>query len=516
MENLQLYDERYEDVISDYSLNMNIEKMLQFAQFYHNNDEYIKRYLILLMTRIAAVRNADLLSLLGDYYDQGICVKSNEEKATNLFQKAHKEGSTRAAYDLGWYYYIKQEFLSAKEYFIECEKHREKFNCKQLENIYSCLGDIYIEGDKSEIYKGIQYLTISAEKYHSAYAFRKLGRLYSDEKNDKYNPEKAVEYYKNAVKYGDEIAALILGRAYLLGSDSLKIEANLSCAEQIMLPYENGNNPELLFWIGRLFTLKENAQNQWNEAKKFFEKSLEIQTNWLTVSWLGYTCYRLEVYEEAKKYLELANQNGVDEFSDFLGRIYKEGLCGIKDLYLAEKYYKCAYDKDGLNNLFLCKEYLEVLLALEKYEEAYMVAEHGENQYKDIFFVICKNKLIIENKVKDSITREEAAKTFEAIISLDFSEKTEIRLLLVKYYLEQSNYRKAEGQYLELFNEGYADAGVFLGRLYEHGGGSIKANIKVAYEWYEKAKQKGSILAEQELSCFTVGFWGSIRRVKNL
>ena len=67
-----------------------------------------------------------------------------------------------------------------------------------------------------------------------------------------------------------------------------------------------------------------------------------------------------------------------------------------------------------------------------------------------------------------------------------------------------------------MFNEGYADAGVFLGRLYEHGGGSIKANIKVAYEWYEKAKQKGSILAEQELSCFTVGFWGSIRRVKNL
>ena len=48
MENLQLYDERYEDVISDYSLNMNIEKMLQFAQFYHNNDEYIKRYLIII------------------------------------------------------------------------------------------------------------------------------------------------------------------------------------------------------------------------------------------------------------------------------------------------------------------------------------------------------------------------------------------------------------------------------------------------------------------------------------
>ena len=108
-----------------------------------------------------------------------------------------------------------------------------------------------------------------------------------------------------------------------------------------------------------------------------------------------------------------------------------------------------------------------------------------------------------------------AAEMLETCIRYN-EHKAESYLALGEYYLQAREYRKAEGIYTEAFNDGVADAAVYLGRIHEQGGGSIKSDANYAYDWYLKAANAGSRLGKLETECFKKGMFSGYKRFKNI
>lgn len=69
---------------------------------------------------------------------------------------------------------------------------------------------------------------------------------------------------------------------------------------------------------------------------------------------------------------------------------------------------------------------------------------------------------------------------------------------------------------MDAFEIGEPDAAFFLGKLYESGGGTINADVNKAFEWYSKAAEAGSVIAQEEVSCFKKGLFGGYRRIRSL
>lgn len=516
MENLKHFPQNMNKAILDYSLNLNMDELVKVVTSMHN-DESAGGYISLLLSGMLSKENADMQALVGDCYYQGKVVHKSVSKAVNCFKEAYQNGSIIGSYDLGWYYYDQNEFLSAIEYLEKCLDEKNSFDDNQISNIYSCLGDSYLDISEPKYSKALEYLAVAADKYHSGYANRRLGIFYGEKTCKYFDAEKCIKYYEQAAYLGDVDAAVSLGDVYISGDEELNVQKNLLKAEKILLPFSESDNPELLFFLGRLYTMNESDfHGDMTLAIKYFNKSYQIDKNWLVAAWLGYAYYTEDMYAQAEEMLLIADEHGCRLFSDFLGRIYKGGLVGNRDFHRARKYYGHAYENEGLNNMFTCAEFTEVLMEVGEYLTAYEVATYGKEQYNDIFFIFCQAKLIITGKISSETNMEKAADMLEAVISYSTSEKTEAHLLLADYYLRTGSYRKAESHYLELFQEGFADAGVYLGRLYEKGGGTIRANINLAYEWYEKAKNQGSELGEKEISCFQRSFFGGLKRIRSL
>ena len=67
-------------------------------------------YTGLILMRMIANENPEMLSTLGDRYYSGNCVRKDEQKALRLFEEAANNGSVRSKYDLAWYYYDRKEY----------------------------------------------------------------------------------------------------------------------------------------------------------------------------------------------------------------------------------------------------------------------------------------------------------------------------------------------------------------------------------------------------------------------
>ena len=93
-------------------------------------------------------------------------------------------------------------------------------------------------------------------------------------------------------------------------------------------------------------------------------------------------------------------------------------------------------------------------------------------------------------------------------------EGGKVHITLGLYYHNTLDYRKAESHFLEAFNKGCSDAGVYLGYLYEDGGGTINPNTKKAYEWFTLAAEKGSSIAKEELECWKKNLFGGYHRIR--
>lgn len=505
------------DSIVDYSRTLDDMKLIRIIDKL-NEGSTTDLYAGLMLMRMIADKSPEMLSALGDRYYSGICVRKNEQKAFQFFRDAAKSGSVRAKYDLAWYYYDRKEYMRASEYFKECIDSQKVLESYMVGKSYACLGDCYVNISEPRYSQGFEYLSIAADKYHNNFACRRLGFLYSDPESNYFNAVKSVQYLERASKNGDVIAARELGSYYLFGNQSLGISKNGQKAESILLPYKDSEDSYVLQYLGILY-LNGDKNNNFSEnidkACSFYEKARTLSNDVIIVADLGYTYYKLDRYKNAEELLLIADGSGYCRYSDFLGRMYKDGDLGYKDLGRALIFYEKAFASDCINNVFTCAEYSELLIELGNYQKAYEVAEFGEKTYNDIWFIYIKADLLLRQKIRNEISLDEAAEMMEMCIEYK-THTADAHMTLGHYHLATRNYRVAEKHYLDAFDFGIADAGVFLGRLYENGGGTIKPNSNLAYEWFVKAANNGSALGNQEAQCWKKGILGGYRRRRSV
>lgn len=501
MENV--ISQNLQHAIHEFSVNANPDALISHVKdldYLENNP-----YMGLLLLRMLANKDPDVLSLLGDRYYQGIGVLQDKNKSVCFFQEAAKQGSVRANYDLGWLYYDQKKYKHAIEYFLICEKRLSEFPSTQQGKILHCLGYAYCNLSDPDYQRAITFLLEAGDKFGNKLSYRQLGCIYSTA-NQIENFEKSLQFYSKAANLGDMYSVHKVASAYIFGIDG-KLDRDLDKAEQILLPHRNCDDWEVLTDLAILYKKRE----QWVQATATFEKAWAIQEEPFVAGELGYQYYRDNQFSKAEKLLRYADEHGNYSYSDFLGRMYLSGDLGSQNPMIASNFYCHAYDNGMLNNVFTYVEYVELLCELGQYNKAFEVADKGEEVYNDIEFVYQKAKLVLNGYVRDQISMELAEDMMLSSIGYDI-HNTEACIILGNYYKTIYEYRNAEKYYLDAFSAGEAEAAVYLGRLYECGGGSIRADIAKAVEWFQKAANAGSRVGQKELQCFRKGILGGYRR----
>lgn len=481
-----------------------------------NQEEDLNRYYQLLLLQMLSVSSPDMLSELGDKYYYGSGVKRNREKGVLYYLKAAQSGSIRAQYDLGWYYYDQKEWMRAIEAFSICLDHQELFPNIRIGKCYYCMGVSYINSPTPQLQQGIENLTIAADKYHHAAACGRLAEVYSKENTPNYEPDRASHYLQCGAKYGDAFSAHRLALDYISGNPARSCEKNYRMALDILRPFEDKNSYFVMHDLGMIYLFGDEAhgiKQDYHMAEKYFAVSWDLLHDRVTAAHYGYTCFCLGKAEKAKELLLFAYQNGYILYSDFLARMYNRGMLGERNVAKALEYYQATYQAKQMSNCFTCIEYAELLEETGQYTEAYDVAEYGESEYREAFFLFFMVKLILSGKVPGKGKMDEVESMMEACIQQNIQIK-EAHMLLGQYFQKVQQYRNAEAHYIKAFEAGASEAGVLLGYLYEKGGGSITPSAERAYRWFTAAANAGSACGREEMACFKKALFGGYRRVR--
>ena len=504
------------EAVGVYSRTLDHTKLAQVAEQLNKADG-AELYTSLFLMQMLAAQNPELQSALGDRFYSGTCVRQDENKAMHMFSRAADGGSVRSKYDKAWYYYDRQEYMQALEYFKECVQTQSGLDDVMLGKSHSCLGVCYKHIPEPKQSQALEHFAIAADKYHDNFGCRCLGLMYGEKGERHFDPGKSILYLERAANNGDDVAARELGSFYVFGNEDMNIRKNGPMAEKYLLPLAEQENAVIWCWLGKLYLNGDpdnGMERKLDRAAEFYKRAANLTKNTNVVADLGYVYFLMNRYQDAEKYLVYADSKNVVTYSDFLGRMYAQGDLGQKDLKKAMHYYGRSYDAGQMNNLFTCAEYVEVLMQLGLHQKAYDVCEKGKEKYNDMFFFHAQAEMILKRKISGAMQIEEALAIMEECIRRDHEKETAY-LILGHHYYATGNYRMAEARYLDAFDANVADAGVYLGRLYELGGGTITPNDNMAYAWYEKAAQKGSVLGQQELSCWKKGLFGC-RRVRSL
>lgn len=502
-----------QEAIRDYSLTLHTEKLVeQTRKLTCGESPYVE----LVLLSALGQREPDLYSLLGDRYYQGTEVRKDKEQALQIFREAAQRGSIGSNYDLAWYYFDLGEYLQAAEYFEKCVAAQDQLTPHMVSRSYGCLGACYASLSEPKYAPAFENLSIAAEKYHDSFACRRLGFLYLEKDQSHFDSAKGLHYLELGAKGGDEVAARELGGYYLFGEEPLGVQKNLKKAESILSPFADSEDSDILRYLGRIYLNGDPETGIQADAQKslaFFERAQGTSQNPFFTADLGYAYYKLDRHEEAERMLLSAEENGYSFYSDFLGRMYRDGNLGAPDLDKALFYYGCAYEKECINNVFTCDEYAELLEQLGHYQKAYEVAGYGIKRFNDICFVFVQAKLVLQKKVPGNSAK--AAEQMQQCAEFH-SHAKDANEQLGAYYLSILEYRKAEKYLQDALHLGAAEAGVLMGRLYEQGGGTIAASADKAHEWFVKAAEAGSRLGSEEAACFKKGLFSGYKRVRRL
>ena len=178
--------------------------------------------------------------LLGEYIPQ------DKEKAVKLLEKAIKLENINAKRFLALEYisgeHLEQNIEKGLDMLTECADSGDTYSCYKLGKIYF-KGDIVLQDlDKAE-----KYLLLAEDNEYTQYA---LGKLYLQ--NEKYDIRKAVDYFEKSADK-NMWSSYQLGRLYLFGEEGL--EKDKEKAAQWLTKSANGGN--------------EYAQNMLNNMAQF-------------------------------------------------------------------------------------------------------------------------------------------------------------------------------------------------------------------------------------------------------
>lgn len=500
--------------LKEYSLSGASGSLLQEAKELADNPND-NPYYELIVEAMLVKDHAEACVLLGNHYELGYGVHQNEDTAKHLFNRAVDSGNILGHYCLGWHYYDKADYMRAIDEFDQALKNEEQLNDVQIMDAHTCLGDAYTKLSEPKYSEAVMHLSIASDKYGNAFAKRKLGYIYSDRATRMYDPRKSMGYLRSAADDGDLTSCQQLASYFIDGVEEAGIERDYHEAERILLPHADCDDFDVLNSLGWIYFYGDEAHgfpSDNEKAEHYYRKAMDIYSyNARTASNLGFLCYTGGKYREAEKYLGYAASNGNLSFTDFLGRIYKEGLAGSVDLEKAAFYYGKAYDAHKMNNMYTCVEYMHVLLELERYDEALAVADYGFKEYNDVEFMYQKARVSLQKPFGD-MNESEAEETLKAIANQFSDYAAESYCILGEYCKQTRRYARAIEYYSYAYESGNADAAVEVGRLYEKGGGSVSSDVNQAVTWYKKAANAGSEEGKRELQCFKSSIFG-YRRV---
>lgn len=507
--------------VQEYSRALDGRLLAGLAREKSDSGEAGERYRSLLLMQMLSRQDADLLSALGDQYFQGFCVREDKAKARKIFERAAEQGSTRSMYDLAWYYYERQELLQAIDYFNRCIDAQDRMDPDTIGKCRRCLGFCYANLPDPKVSQAIENLTIAADKYHDVHAARRLGLLYGEKDSRQFSTEKCLHYLEQAAHGGEMVAVRILGDYYCRGNSELGIQPNWARAEAILLPHAGDGDAAVLRLLGNLYMYGDaNASipSDYAKAQTFYEQYLALEYDANIEANLGCVYFQLDQHQKAGELLQKADRNGIMLYSDFLGALCEDGTLGAKDPEKALHYYERAFNAGMMNNAVTCSRYMSLLEQKRNYYKAYAVADYGLDKYNDSVFLYTKARLVLNDLVTGQISREQAAEMMEMYLYLPFtgSRSVQAHTMLGHYYLSTRDYHKAEDHYLQAFEKGESDAAVYLGWLYEAGGGAITADPDKAYAWFAKAAGAGSVLGRKELSCWKKSLFGGWKRIANI
>lgn len=513
--------EYLKNVMKDFSLKYDKTPMQKVVL---ETPTRIDPYLRLLLMKVNE-EQMDCVALLAEQYYQGNCVKRDLAQAERLLNPAVAAGNVLARWQMGVICFTKREYLQAIELFQACVEEKEALPSVKLGICYSEMGAAYLRIPSPNYTRAVECLSIALTSYQNYVAGFQLGQLFSDNTAPVYDPLKARGFYEHAAAMGSGLAANELAQRYAFGGDvEMQIDQSKEKALELLEPFKKSEDPQILLTLGRIhLTQDENSSADYQQAESFLRKALVHNKGYFKEGaieqFLGYAISMNRHDKEGLDYLILADRHGYGAYSAIVGNAYYQGnIDGIeKDDGTAAIYYERAYREKNLNP-FQCDSYATLLMegdaAVRDYRKAYEVAEYGWNEFQYIDFVSKMGELVLTGKVSNRLSAYEAIQMIEAAIESNYMVE-KYHVLLGNYYMEAKDYRSAESHLLAAFDEGNAAAGLQLARIYEHGAGSIAADVRKGVEWYQKAAEAGSVEAKKELSCFTEKLFGGYKRVKN-
>lgn len=343
-----------------------------------NYDEAFK-----LFKKVSQMGDAESQELLGDCYKNGLGVTVNYDEAFKWYYSSYEKGNIRSSGSLGYLYengfgvekniekaiffYEKGislgDIVSAMALALIKEKDKIYLDAFELfeKGAYAGndlgqfkIGQYYYEGKGIEksLEKGIFWLEKAVEK-DNLESLNYLGKVYENE-----NPEKAVEYYRRALKYHDKDANFNIGLFYL-NEDFERGKKYLNRA------FEFGRR-DAFYMLGKAYLEGVYTEKNIKETKYYLDRASEegdLESKFLLGKLLLDSEIGVRNFSKAFNLLEEVSISGQKEAMLILADLLEKGLGIAKNTQEAEKWRKLAQDngeeqRDKVNIFNKIKKFL--------------------------------------------------------------------------------------------------------------------------------------------------------------
>lgn len=275
-------------------------------------------------------------SILAYYYENGIGFTKDINKAKEYYLKSIDLGAIYPMVALGRIYENEKKYDKAIEYYQKAVNTNP--NDKEAMNAGTNIGWLLYNGYGTNIdkEKAIKLWEELAE-YNCGSAIYKLAYHYFNQKNY----IKSKEYLDKGILLYNKDCCFLLGDLYEFGYNTIEIDK-----EKARQLYEKGISTNRFYHYGyyKLGYYYKN-QKQYNLAKTYFEKAIELGNNEAMVS-LGY-CFEMgygveQSYQKAYDYYVMASKFDNSQAYNNIGYYYEKGYYVEQNLNKAIEYYKKA------------------------------------------------------------------------------------------------------------------------------------------------------------------------------
>lgn len=289
----------------------NVYAMNKLAKIYleEKNVEMLPKALEYLKEAATVGKSDMAMYVLGNVYSDNEYGMKDKLEAEKWYRMAEKEGNGYAAYKLGK---LKIDGGNIREAVEHLSMADNKYAWHKL-------GKIYLN-ENEEMFnpeKGIMYMEKSAEEGNS-FAQYQIGKIYNDGKYIERDEEKSMYWFGRASEQNNEYAAYQLGKIYYDKKDYPNSEQQfLKCESESIKPYSD-------YYLGRMYLDTEGQLYNPNKGIECMERSAGAGND-TAAFMLGITYLKGEAVRQDKtlgrQWIERAAENGNEYASDFLKKM---------------------------------------------------------------------------------------------------------------------------------------------------------------------------------------------------